>query len=299
MSRLLPRISVVTPSYNQGRFLERTIQSILDQRYPDLEYLVVDGGSTDNSVEIIRKYAGHLAFWVSEPDRGQSHAINKGLGRATGDLLTWLNSDDYYEPGALRAFADRAMAEPDADVFVGIGQMVDEAGRVTYYKKPPATIDFESVCRWMDGGNFMQPSSMFRRSAWERLGPLDEALHIAFDVDLWLRMAKSNCRFAVMDRLLSTAVAHGAAKTTAFANSMQVDIAVVVIRQGGDAAVRHHLDDMARRLAWCEPNLHKILKNPLVRLVEPAVSRLVKPAARWRDTVPPWAKLERPRRRTE
>src|ERR1700682_4180145 len=101
--RLLPRISVVTPSFNQGPYLERTICSVLDQKYPNLEYIIIDGGSTDESVEIIKRYKRHLTYWVSEPDAGQSNAINKGLRRATGTILTWLNSDDYYMTRALNS----------------------------------------------------------------------------------------------------------------------------------------------------------------------------------------------------
>jgi glycosyltransferase involved in cell wall biosynthesis len=97
----LPKITIITPSYNQGEFLEDTFRSVLDQNYPNLEYFVVDGGSTDNSVDIIKRYTEHFDWWVSEKDRGQSHAINKGLERATGDIVTWLNSDDFFYPGAL------------------------------------------------------------------------------------------------------------------------------------------------------------------------------------------------------
>src|SRR5258707_6129118 len=122
--RLFPRISVVTPSFNQGAYLERTICSVLDQKYPNLEYLVIDGGSTDESVEIIKRYERHLTYWVSEPDTGQSNAINKGFARTTGTILAWLNSDDRYLPETLGAVAAAAAAHPDADVFVGTGELV-------------------------------------------------------------------------------------------------------------------------------------------------------------------------------
>src|SRR3989449_8900440 len=120
-----PTISIVTPSYNQGAYLEKTILSVLNQEYPNTEYIVIDGGSTDNSLEIIKKNEKYLKYWVSEPDRGQSNAINKGFLHTTGDLLAWLNSDDYYMPGGLWALAPLGMANPKASAFVGAGRIID------------------------------------------------------------------------------------------------------------------------------------------------------------------------------
>ena len=284
-----PKISIVTPSYNQGAYLEKTILSVLNQEYPNIEYIVIDGGSTDNSLDTIKKYEKHLKYWVSEPDRGQSNAINKGFSHATGDLLTWLSSDDYYMPGALWTFATMAMAHPETSAFVGAGRIIDETGNIIYYKEPPQHITIETLYRWLNGGDFMQPSSIFRRTAWERVGPLDETVHIALDVDLWLRMAKAGCRFVSSDSLLSTALSHKNAKTTAFKYLSVIDCAIVVMRHGGEKAARSYLEDVAARLTYSEQNLNKILNNPVIRLVRPAIKLFVKPALRWREVTPPWS----------
>src|SRR5690554_4018590 len=118
-------ISIVTPSFNQGHYLEETIDSVLSQNYPNLEYVVIDGGSTDGSVDIIKKYEKHLKYWVSEGDRGQSHAINKGLARCTGEVFNWLNSDDYLEPGALQTIGE-AFENPNTTAFIGRSNIVEQ-----------------------------------------------------------------------------------------------------------------------------------------------------------------------------
>ena len=284
----LPRISIVTPSFNQGLSLERTIRSVLDQNYPNLEFIVVDGGSTDGSVEIIKRFESQLAYWVSEPDTGQANAINKGLARATGTILAWLNSDDCHLPGALEIVAEAAVAHPEAEVFVGGGDTVDLAGNILYHKAPSSPITRESLHRWMDGGDFMQPSCVFREKAWRRVGSLDETIHIALDLDLWLRMEKAGSTFLTIDRLLSRSLSHPEAKTTMYRNLMRVDAAIVLMRHGGERAARMHLEQMAMRLAWAEPNLEKILEHPIVRILGPLAGVFLKPAVRRRDTAPPW-----------
>jgi glycosyltransferase involved in cell wall biosynthesis len=286
----LPRISIVTPSFNQGPFLERTIRSVLDENYPDLEYIIIDGGSTDESVDIIRRYERHLAHWVSEPDAGQSNAINKGLRHATGTILAWVNSDDCYLPGVFQTIAETARTHPDAGVYVGASEVVDTAGVLIRHQKPPAAISLETMYQWMRGADFMQPSCFFRDTAWRSVAPLDETIHIAFDVDLWMRMAKAGQAFVTIDRALSQALVHPEAKTTAYPNLAIVDFAIVAIRHGGEHVVRQYLEDMAIRLAWAEPNLEKILNNPVFRALEPLLSFFVKPAIRRRDTIPRWRK---------
>jgi len=270
----LPRFSIVTPSYNQGAFIQQTIESVLDQNYPDLEYIVIDGGSNDNSVDIIRKYEQYLSYWVSEPDRGQSHAINKGFARASGEIYGWLNSDDRLEPDTLAVVAEAFINNPDTGAFVGHGRKVDISGNTVYYKKPD-DLTFERLCGWMDGGNFMQPSCFYRRSAWEAAGPLDEDIHIAMDVDLWLKMVKK-VEFQPIDRLLSSAVAHEGAKTTALHNRMVVDCALVVARAGGDRYVRQKVENLADRLTKYEEQYQRVIQHPLVRLLKPLLPKKYK-----------------------
>ena len=267
---MLPRISIVTPSYNQGQYLEATITSVLTQNYPNLEYFIIDGDSTDDSVDVIKRYADRLTYWVSEPDRGQSHAINKGFSRATGDILAWLNSDDRLEPGALAAVAEAARQSPHVGAFVGEGRVVNLAGKTVYYRRPGA-LTFDAFCHWLDGGDFMQPSCFFRRAAWEAAGPLDETVHIALDLDLWLRMVRT-VKFAPVNRLLSTSLSHEAAKTRARPSEMVVDAAVVIIRAGGHEAVRKRLVDAVAVAAT--HRRRRLVNWPIVRFVKRGVRYL-------------------------
>jgi len=241
----LPKISVITPSYNQGKFLEKTILSVLEQGYPNLEYIIIDGGSTDESVEIIRKYQDRLAWWVSEPDRGQSHAINKGFARATGEIFGWLNSDDWYHPGALQAVAAAFAANPEAGAVVGAGDYVDETGTVIDLNVPRG-ISLDSIYSWFDE-YFWQPSCFFTREAWVQCGPLDESLVYAMDLDLWIRIAKKY-EFAVIETMLSSSLKHPDAKTTAQAHASDQAAMEVIIKHGEKAGFLKYLDCFSRRL---------------------------------------------------
>lgn len=242
----LPKISIVTPSFNQGRYLEKTILSVLEQGYPNLEYIIIDGKSSDNSVEIIKKYEKHLKYWVSEEDRGQSHAINKGFAHATGDLLGWLNSDDYYAPGALKTVAEVYGAKPLAGAIVGAGEMVDMSGELLHHTEP-FDVTVESLYRWLDRF-FWQPSCFFTCSAWEECGPLDEELHYAMDLDLWLKIAK-RFPFFTLNSMLSTSLKHPEAKTTAFGYLTVMETAIVITRHGGEKTAMKDLENYANYLA--------------------------------------------------
>lgn len=183
----LPRITIVTPSYQQAAFLERTIGSVLDQQYPNLEFMVFDGGSTDGSVDIIQRYADRLAYWCSEPDQGQAAAINKGLRRATGEIVGWLNSDDTLAPGALHFIAAEYNRRPEVDLLYGHTCLIDAQDRVVRRLCAVPTTAVELVRYNMNV--WSQPGTTWRRQLHERIGYLDESLHYGMDCDFWIRAA--------------------------------------------------------------------------------------------------------------
>jgi glycosyltransferase involved in cell wall biosynthesis len=205
-----PRISIVTPSYNQGRFIEETIRSVLLQGYTDLEYILTDGGSQDQSVEIIKKYEPWLSYWVSEKDRGQSHAINKGFHRSTGVILGWLNSDDVLLPNALATVA-AILPRPDEPVIIaGRAEIrdVSVSQTISIVDRLPQT--FSDVFSLET--SFPQPSVFFTREALKLAGVLKENLHYAMDFELWLRMAP-HVPITLIEQHLSWMRQHDDAKT--------------------------------------------------------------------------------------
>lgn len=193
------KISIVTPSYNQGQFLEETIDSILSQSYPNLDYIIIDGGSTDNSVEIIKKYEKHLAYWVSEKDRGQSHAINKGFRKATGEIGNWINSDDILAPGSLDALAQtyfdskkREIANTKHTLICGSAGFVYEEDPSKNYNIELSAINLENmICYWRDICSWEQPCMFFPLELFHEVGGCDETEEMAMDYDLWCRMLQS------------------------------------------------------------------------------------------------------------
>lgn len=187
ISSKLPLVSIVTPSYNQARFLETTICSVLEQDYPDLEYILVDGGSTDGSLDIIRRYAHRLAWWVSEPDKGQTDAINKGFARSNGAILAWLNSDDTYEPHAVAEAVEFLQSRPEVGLVYGDAKFIDQDGRLIG-RFPAAQTDYRRLRRGYV--HIPQQAAFFRADLWRKVGPLDPSFYFAMDYDLWVRLAR-------------------------------------------------------------------------------------------------------------
>ena len=215
----MTKLSIITPSFNQGAFIERTIRSVLDQGYEDLEYLIVDGGSTDSSVETIRRYEDRLAWWVSEPDEGQTQAINKGLERATGDLIAFVNSDDYYLSGAFET-AVGGLERSGASWLAGAARVVDEHDRPlegVWRPEPPAATEYawpRGRHWWMLGPwGVPQPSTFWRREVFEQLGRFREDMHFAFDTEFMLRLAYAGLAPELIADELSVRVIHGEAKS--------------------------------------------------------------------------------------
>jgi glycosyltransferase involved in cell wall biosynthesis len=187
-----PLVSIITPSYNQAAFLEQTMRSVLDQDYPHIEYLVADGGSDDGSVEIIKRYADKLTWWVSEKDHGQAEAINKGFSRAKGKYIAWVNSDDFYQPGAIRAAVAELEAHPDVGMVFGDVQVVDQDGKILNSLHYGDWGLKELMTFHIIG----QPSVFMRRDVLEKAGYLDMSYHFMLDHQLWLRMGlKAGIRY--------------------------------------------------------------------------------------------------------
>lgn len=212
----LPVITIITPSYNQADFLEATIRSVLMQNYPNLEYIVIDGGSTDGSIEIIHRYQDRLAYWVSEPDTGQCQALNKGFVRATGDWMAWLNSDDIFLPGALWAVARTIRSNLECEWIVGAVDFVDADLKPMGVFKPICRTDdwLDFVCTKRKNGTALpQAGSFWSRKAWNTAGQLDESLHYAMDHEYWGRLAYHGFRPVCLQQTMALFRLHQQAKT--------------------------------------------------------------------------------------
>lgn len=215
-----PLVSIVTPSYNQAQFLEETILSVLNQDYPNIEYIVIDGGSTDGSVDILRKYESRLAFWVSEPDRGQSHAINKGWRCATGDIVAYLNSDDLYTPGAVTAGVHAFAAHPDAGMVYSDALFVDAEG-ISLGKRRAHPFNLQRLITTEE--ILPQPTVFIQKWALDAVGLLGEGLYMSMDYDLLIRLGLRYPAVYLPHACLAVMRQHAAAKSTASVDKFAAD----------------------------------------------------------------------------
>ena len=224
-----PLVSIVTPSYNQVQFLEKTIQAVLGQEYKNLEYIIVDGGSDDGSQELIRSYEGNLAAWLSEPDSGQSEAINKGFDLANGEILAWLNSDDLYYPWAVKEAVEALLSDAGVGMVYGDTDLIDENGEVIGKFNAQQT----SYQRLMRGGVYIpQPAAFWRAELYQKVGPLDPSFYFAMDYDLWVRFAK-NTQIRYIPKLWASFRLHGQGKTTISDDRCWPEMKRVYQREGG------------------------------------------------------------------
>lgn len=226
------KVSIVTPSFNQARYLERTILSVLEQDYSHIEYMIIDGGSTDGSLEIIQKHANRLAWWVSEPDKGQTDAINKGFARASGEILAWLNSDDTYNPGAISAAVKFLQDNPQVGMVYADTDFIDEQGSVIG-RFPAAQTDLTRLLRGYV--HIPQQAAFWRADLWRKVGPLDPSFYFAMDYDLWVRLARITELRYLPGPVWANFRLHASGKTIAADDRCWPEMLKVHYRDGGSS----------------------------------------------------------------
>lgn len=254
--------TIVTPSYNHAEFLEQTIRSVLGQNYAPLEYIVMDGGSTDGSIDVIERYSSLLTHWQSGQDGGQAAAIQVGFARATGDILGWLNSDDVLLPGALAKVARFFERNPAVETVTGGGYYIDAAGWPAYHKRVNFTLGVRATHdrfrHYRAQESIFQPATFWRRTAYEAVGGIDPSFQFMMDFDLFARLARRQ-RFAVLPEFLACFRLHGENKALKLQQTFHREYAMWMERNGIDrepALLRrasyfaHHIQSLARKSRW-------------------------------------------------
>lgn len=230
----LPKITVVTPSFNQGVFLEECIRSVLEQNYPNLEYFIFDGGSTDSSIKVIKKYESKIDYWVSQKDNGQSDAINKGFRKASGDIVAWLNSDDFYTPDSLITIANAWLKNPEAPFYYGNGMRTDENGKQKNLFFGDYVVPFNRHSMAFGLNYILQPATFMNAKCIREVGFLDESLNYAMDTDLWLKLSKLGTPQPVQ-HVLAASREYGETKTSTGAIKRIEEIRALNERHTGSA----------------------------------------------------------------
>jgi glycosyltransferase involved in cell wall biosynthesis len=224
-----PKVSIITPSYNQGRYIEATIQSVLAQEYSNIEYIIVDGGSKDESVDIIKKYEGQLAWWVSEKDKGHADALNKGFSRATGDILAWINSDDLYYPNTVSEAVAVLRDHPEAGMVYANANLIDASGQFAG-KFAARQTNYKRLLR--GSVHIPQATTFYRADIWRSVGLFDLSLFFAFDYEMWVRFAKVS-QLLYVPRLWADFRMHDEGKSVINDNRCYPDMLEVHRREGG------------------------------------------------------------------
>jgi glycosyltransferase involved in cell wall biosynthesis len=244
-----PKISIITPSFNQGQFIEETILSIINQDYPNLEYIIYDGGSTDNTVEIIKKYSDKIAFWVSEKDAGQTNAINKGFRKATGSILNWINSDDQLLPGTLQTIARYFNENPEAIMVHGRIEYFGETQQ--YFSRNISRKNL--LTRYVSHICMPQPACFFRKQLLDQQGLLDEKLHFSMDTDLYVR-AGLHYNIVQVENVLARFRLHAASKSVSnFNKNFLSDNAIVFSRVLATLGYQEQINELKKLMLYTEP----------------------------------------------
>jgi len=266
-----PAVSLITPSFNQGRFINATIRSVVEQNHDDVELIVMDGGSTDNTLEILKFWESEIT-WISAPDGGQADALCKGFARARGEIFGWVNSDDTLAPGAIRAAVDFLVDHPDVALVYGDANFIDAGGRRIRRCAHVEPFDHERLLNVSDF--IVQPAAFFRRDAFEAVGGIDPALHYAMDYDLWLKIAK-RYKVAYLPRILANYRWLGTNKSAEGGHRRLEEVERVALRHGASELPAYfRLETVALNLAQALQAMKARDKSCIIRSLRESVRLL-------------------------
>jgi glycosyltransferase involved in cell wall biosynthesis len=260
------RFSVVIPTLNQAETIEDTLQSIFDQDYGNVEIIVADGGSSDGTLELLERYRPRLARVIEGPDRGQSDAINKGFAAASGDIFCWLNSDDYFLPGALRRVADRFASDPGVRFVVGCGDVISKDHRFLRYI-PALPMTEATLLNWKNDQWVLQQCCFWSRSLWQEVGGVDESLHLLMDYDLWFRLSRTT-EASLIDEKLAVMRYYPEVKTVRQRSRSSEELAYVYAKNGAFQALREQVSELVASRSALQERLSGIEASLPVRLLK-------------------------------